>query len=205
MPKKQEATERLIACDLLVKDEYSLDQILAEADKESSTRLYDELTKIENIRFSQLATLSYDPGENFEDQSGLTRLLLAKFLTIKAYLCHTKGLILNKNNYEDHFLDHTEIRLEDIQRRMHQLFNEARAVGEHNPVAFEQFGAAFLCADLALTPEAGEDHAAYIQSWLKVLKDDKRAIFAAAAHAQRAADFLHGLQAVKETSEEVAA
>lgn len=55
-------------------------------------------------------------------------------------------------------------------------------------------GAAFLCADLALTPEPGADHAAYIQSWLKVLKNDKRAIFSAAAHAQRAAAFLHGLQ-----------
>ncbi|WP_231119264.1 hypothetical protein [Rhodovulum sp. MB263] len=31
---------------------------------------------------------------------------------------------------------------------------------------------------------------------LKVLKDDKRAIFSAAAHAQRAADYLHGLQPV---------
>ncbi len=30
--------------------------------------------------------------------------------------------------------------------------------------------------------------------WLQVLKDDKRAIFSAAAHAQRAADYLHGLQ-----------
>jgi antirestriction protein ArdC len=29
----------------------------------------------------------------------------------------------------------------------------------------------------------------------QVLKDDKRAIFSAASHAQRAADFLHGLQA----------
>jgi antirestriction protein ArdC len=57
-----------------------------------------------------------------------------------------------------------------------------------------ELGAAFLCADLALTPEPGMDHAAYIQSWLKVLKEDKRAIFSAAAHAQRAADFLHGLQ-----------
>ena len=60
------------------------------------------------------------------------------------------------------------------------------------PVA--ELGAAFLCADLELTPEAGTDHAAYIQSWLKVLKEDKRAIFSAAAHAQRAADFLHGFQ-----------
>lgn len=137
--EKQEATERLIACDLLVKDEYPLNRILSETDDEASMRLYDELTQIENIRFSQLATLSYSPGESFEEQSGLTRLLLAKFLTIKAYLCHTKGLTLNTNNYEDHFLDHTEIRLEDIQRRMHQLFNEARAVGEHNPEAFEAF------------------------------------------------------------------
>jgi antirestriction protein ArdC len=31
-------------------------------------------------------------------------------------------------------------------------------------------------------------------SWIKVLKDDKRAIFSAASHAQRAADSLHGLQ-----------
>lgn len=68
-----------------------------------------------------------------------------------------------------------------------------------------ELGAAFLCADLALTPEAREDHAAYIQSWLKVLKEDKRAIFSAAAHAQRAADFLHGFQQQSQAKEGVAA
>jgi len=57
-----------------------------------------------------------------------------------------------------------------------------------------ELGSAFLAADLELTPEAREDHAAYIGSWLKVLKNDKRAIFTAAAHAQRAADYLHSLQ-----------
>lgn len=57
-----------------------------------------------------------------------------------------------------------------------------------------ELGSAFLCADLGLTPEPREDHAAYIGSWLKVLKNDKRAIFTAAGHAQRAADFLNGLQ-----------
>lgn len=64
--------------------------------------------------------------------------------------------------------------------------------------AFEELvaelGAAFLCADLGLTPEVREDHAAYLGHWLQVLKDDKRAIFSAAAHAQRAADYLHSLQ-----------
>jgi hypothetical protein len=34
----------------------------------------------------------------------------------------------------------------------------------------------------------------YIESWLKVLENDKRAILSAAAHAQRAADFLRELQ-----------
>jgi antirestriction protein ArdC len=58
-----------------------------------------------------------------------------------------------------------------------------------------ELGAAFLAADLELTPEVREDHAAYIGSWIKVLKDDKRAIFTAASHAQRAADYLNGLQA----------
>ena len=61
-----------------------------------------------------------------------------------------------------------------------------------------ELGAAFLCADLSLTPEVREDHASYIASWLKVLKDDKRAIFTAAAHAQRAADYLAAFSAAQE-------
>lgn len=66
-----------------------------------------------------------------------------------------------------------------------------------------ELGAAFVCADLSLTPEVREDHASYIASWLKVLKDDKRAVFAAASHAQKAADYLSGLQ--KRQPEEQAA
>jgi antirestriction protein ArdC len=62
-----------------------------------------------------------------------------------------------------------------------------------------EMGAAFLCADLGVTPEPREDHAAYIASWLDVLKNDKRAIFTAAAHAQRATDYLYGLQASDRT------
>ena len=57
-----------------------------------------------------------------------------------------------------------------------------------------ELGSAFLCADLELTPEVRDDHASYIAHWLQALKDDNRAIFAAAAHAQRAVDYLHKLQ-----------
>ena len=62
-----------------------------------------------------------------------------------------------------------------------------------------ELGSAFLAADLGLTLEPRDDHASYIGHWLAVLKEDKRAIFQAAAHAQRAADFLNGLQPQAET------
>lgn len=57
-----------------------------------------------------------------------------------------------------------------------------------------ELGAAFIAADLELTSEARPENAAYVQSWLTVLRKDNRAIFTAASHAQRAADFMHSLQ-----------
>jgi antirestriction protein ArdC len=56
-----------------------------------------------------------------------------------------------------------------------------------------ELGTALLCAALGITPEPREDHASYPASWL----NDKRAIFAAAAHAQRAVDYLHSFQQKK--------
>ncbi|WP_371422013.1 ArdC family protein [Tardiphaga sp.] len=57
-----------------------------------------------------------------------------------------------------------------------------------------EIGAAFLCADLSITLEPRPDHAAYLANWLAVLKSDKRAIFTAAALAQKAVDWLTGLR-----------
>ncbi len=59
-----------------------------------------------------------------------------------------------------------------------------------------ELGAAFLCAELGVDLRPRADHAAYIGSWLQVLQNDKRAIFAAATHAQKAVDYLKGLQPV---------
>ena len=72
----------------------------------------------------------------------------------------------------------------------HRFGSEAYAFEE----LIAELGSAFLCAELGITPEVRDDHAAYLASWLTVLKQDKRAIFAAASQAQRAADYLHGLQ-----------
>lgn len=59
-----------------------------------------------------------------------------------------------------------------------------------------EVGSCLLCADLGIVPELEPrpDHASYLQSWLTVLGSDRRAIFTAAAHAQRAVTYLHDLQ-----------
>jgi antirestriction protein ArdC len=67
-----------------------------------------------------------------------------------------------------------------------------------------EIGAAFLCADLELEPQIRDDHAPYLAGWLAAMKADKRAIFTAASHAQRAVDFLHGLQPNTVQAEEAA-
>ena len=53
-----------------------------------------------------------------------------------------------------------------------------------------ELGAAFTCAHLGLSTEPREDHAQYINSWLKVLKADSRAIFTSASKAQQATDWM---------------
>lgn len=88
------------------------------------------------------------------------------------------------------------------ERRLNREFGRKRW-GDAGYAAEElvaELGSAFLCADLGVTAEPRDDHSSYLASWLEVLKSDKRAIFTAAAHAQRAADYLHGLrQQLEET------
>jgi len=54
--------------------------------------------------------------------------------------------------------------------------------------------ASFVLADLGIAHHPRADHAAYVASWLRVLKDDPRAIFTAASKAQAAADWMHAQQ-----------
>ena len=57
-----------------------------------------------------------------------------------------------------------------------------------------ELAASFLLADLGIAHDPREDHAAYVASWLRVLKEEPRAIFAAAGKAQAAADWMHARQ-----------
>ena len=62
--------------------------------------------------------------------------------------------------------------------------------------ACAEIGAAFLCARLGLAIEPHPDHARYLHHWLKIMRAEPRAIFAAAAKAQEAVTYLDNLQSV---------
>lgn len=57
-----------------------------------------------------------------------------------------------------------------------------------------ELGAAFLCGALGLAAEPRPDHAGYVASWLRVLRGDPRAVFAAAGKAQQAVDWMDARQ-----------
>jgi len=90
-----------------------------------------------------------------------------------------------------HELTHWTSHPDRLARELGKRFGD-RAYAAEELIA--EMGAAFLCADLGITPEVRADHAQYLREWLGILQNDKRAIFTAAAQAQRAADYLHKLQ-----------
>jgi len=53
-----------------------------------------------------------------------------------------------------------------------------------------ELGACYVCAELGLAAQPRVDHAQYITHWLRLMKQDNRAIFAAAARAAEASRYL---------------
>ncbi|MCP9749990.1 ArdC family protein [Ferruginibacter sp. HRS2-29] len=60
-----------------------------------------------------------------------------------------------------------------------------------------ELGAAFLTTELGITTPEKENHAGYIASWLRVLKDDKHFIISAASEASKAVERLIDMQPLK--------
>jgi antirestriction protein ArdC len=53
-----------------------------------------------------------------------------------------------------------------------------------------EMGSAFLCAEAGISPAVIENQAAYVAGWLKKLRDDRKLVVHAAAHGQKAADYI---------------
>lgn len=82
-----------------------------------------------------------------------------------------------------------------LNRDMKNRFGSACYAAEE---LVAELTAAFLCSDLNVPHDPQGNTATYVEEWLKVLRNDRRAIFSAAAKAQQAADYLEGLQPVHE-------
>lgn len=76
----------------------------------------------------------------------------------------------------------------------HRLNREKGKTFSDAVYAFEELiadaGAAMVCAELGISPVVREEHAEYISHWLKHLKEDKKAIFRAAARASEAVRYI---------------
>ena len=101
-----------------------------------------------------------------------------------------------------HELSHWSGHKSRLDRDLSGRFgNEAYAAEE----LIAELSAAFLCARFNIAGELR--HSSYIASWLRVLKNDNKAVFKAAALAQKSADYLAGFagEMVTEESEELEA
>jgi antirestriction protein ArdC len=92
-------------------------------------------------------------------------------------------------------LSHESIHATGSPKRLNREFGKRFGDKQY---AFEELiaelGAAFLCADLSITPEVMPEHGQYLAAWLSILKEDSKALFTAASQASRAVQYLHSLQ-----------
>lgn len=98
---------------------------------------------------------------------------------------------------------HESVHATGHKSRLDRDFTKAKRFGDE-AYAFEELvaelGAAMLCAHTGINGQGlDSQHVAYIANWLKVLRNDKKAILTAAAKAQQALDFFTMAKPVEET------
>ena len=117
-----------------------------------------------------------------------------------AFYNSTKDLInmppmaaFNSANGYHATLLHESVHATGHKSRLDRDFSKGNRFGSE-AYAFEELvaelGAAMLCAYCGIDGEMQSNHVAYIANWLKVLRNDKKAILTASAKAQQALDWL---------------
>jgi antirestriction protein ArdC len=89
-----------------------------------------------------------------------------------------------------HELSHWTGHKERLNRLEKAKFGDKRYANEE---LVAEFSSAFLCAGFGIATLDKGNHASYIQSWLKALKEDNRCIFKAASEASKVYSYLHKL------------
>ena len=106
---------------------------------------------------------------------------------------------------DDHYastLGHESVHWSGAKGRLDRTFG--KRFGD-KAYAFEELvasiGQCFVCADLGLPGELHDNHASYIDHWLKILKGDSSAIILAASKAEQAFNYLRAFGEEAEAGE----
>lgn len=98
---------------------------------------------------------------------------------------------LNSESYYS-TLAHETIHWTKSKNRLDRSFGESRFGNESYAMEelVAELGAAFIMADLQLSNVVRIDHVSYIKAWIKILKNDPKAIFTASSYATKAVTYL---------------
>jgi len=109
------------------------------------------------------------------------------------------------NTLDDYFATalHELVHWSGHKNRLNRDFESSRQWGDEAYAAEElvaELGSAFLSAKCGI--QGRLQHAEYLNSWIKVLQHDNRAIFTASSKAREAAEYIHGLSLEKQHASE---
>ena len=94
---------------------------------------------------------------------------------------------------EDYYavLFHELVHWTGSAKRLNRILGKPFADGTYaKEELVAELGAAFLCAETGISNTPRPEHAAYVDSWLKLLENDKHAIFTASSLASQALRYL---------------
>lgn len=164
------------------------------------------LCQIEGIDMTQFEPPAAHVLEEIQSQACLRAKHIHDHCGAKIYLGHNSAFYrplcdsiympaLSQFNEPDDFyavLFHELSHWTGAKHRLDRDKNYKRTEGYAYEELVAELGAAFLCADVGIDSErSSKNHASYIQSWLKVLKDDPKFLVSAASKASKAFAYIH--------------
>jgi antirestriction protein ArdC len=161
------------------------------------------VAQIDGLPADMTATASATPAKEFNPHQEAEQLLLNSQASINygfdsAYYSPSNDKICLPAR--ERFTSESNFYATALHELTHWTGSESRlnrSFGKRfgdDAYAFEELvaelGAAFTVGQLGMIDATIEAHADYVHSWIKVLKDDKKAIFTAASQAAKASDFI---------------
>ena len=139
-----------------------------------------------DVRHSAEGRAYYSPAQDFVHVPNVE--IFEDTPTSTALECYYSTLSHELAHWTGH-----KTRLDRTGKKDLQAYAEEELVAE--------LSAAFMCSILGISSEPRPDHAHYLNSWMAILKDNKRALFSAASAATKAVDYLQSFSSEKEDQE----